>query len=111
VTIGEVLEAAAAGLDGVERRSAGDGIEWATGGIAFAAVAGSAAEFRLSQAIAAAARATPDAGPSARGADWVAFSPSELDRYSLDRAVAWFGSAYRNAARAPGPGNRNGPGQ
>jgi hypothetical protein len=100
VTIAEALDEAAAGLDGVERRTGDGGIEWAAAGVTFAALAGGTAEFRLSPVVAAAARATPDAGASARGADWVAFSPGELDRYALDRAVAWFGSAYRNTLAA-----------
>ena len=102
MTIAEALDEAAAGLGGVERRTVSGVMEWTAGGIAFAAVAGDVAEFHLNPVVAAAARATPDAGASARGADWVAFSPGELDRYALDRAVAWFGSAYRTATRAGG---------
>jgi len=97
VTLVEAIDEAAAGVDGVERRTVDGAMEWAAGGVMFAALAGDTAEFRLSPVVAAAARATPDAGASARGADWVAFSPGELDRYALDRAVAWFGSAYRTA--------------
>ena len=97
MTIAEALDAEAAELDGVERRTVGGGIEWAAGGVTFATLAGDTAEFRLSPVVAAAARGTPHAGPSGRGDQWVAFSPPELDRYSQDRAVAWFGSAYRSA--------------
>jgi len=32
-----------------------------------------------------------------RGADWVAFSPPELDQYAIDRAIAWLASAWRRA--------------
>jgi hypothetical protein len=104
VTIGKELAAAldeeAAGLEGAERRTANGGFEWLVGDVTFAAVGGDVAEFHLSPVAAAAARATPDAGASARGADWVTFSPGELDRYALDRGVAWFGSAYRNTLAA-----------
>jgi hypothetical protein len=100
VTLAEVLDAEVAQLDGVERRAVGGGIEWAADSIMFAALAGDTAEFRLSPVVAAAARDTPDAGPSGRGGEWVAFSPPLLDRFALDRAVAWFGSAYRTAAGA-----------
>lgn len=98
--LAEALDEEAAGLDGVERKTVADGVEWRVGGVAFAALGGDIAEFRLSPVVAAAARATPDADVSARGGAWVSFSPSQLDRYSRDRAVAWFGSAYRNAAQA-----------
>jgi hypothetical protein len=103
VTIAEALDAEAAELDGVERRASSGGIEWAAAGVTFAALAGDIAEFRLSPVVASAARGTPDAGPSVRGNQWVAFSPPALDRYARDRAVAWFGSAYRAAVAGKGP--------
>jgi hypothetical protein len=102
VTIAEVLDAEAAELEGVQRRTVGGGIEWAAGLVTFAALAGNTAEFRLNPVVAAAARGTPDAGGSGRGDQWVAFSPRELDRYAQDRAVAWFGSAYRTALAGRG---------
>jgi hypothetical protein len=97
----EALDKEAAGLAGVERRTAAGGIEWAAGAVTFAALGGDIAEFRLNPVVAAAARATPNAAPSSRGGEWVSFSPPQLDRYSRDRAVAWFGSAYRNARAKP----------
>ena len=99
MTIAEALDAQAAELGGVERRTVGEVIEWDAGGVTFAALAGDAAEFRLGPAVAAAARGTPDTGPSGRGPDWVAFRPTELDRYARDRAMAWFGSAWRESKR------------
>jgi hypothetical protein len=98
VSIAEALDVEAAEFDGVERRAVADGIVWVADGVMFAALAGDTAEFRLNPVVAAAARDTPDAAASGRGADWVAFSPPQLDRYARDRAVAWFGSAYRTAA-------------
>jgi hypothetical protein len=100
VTIAEVLDAEAAELEGVQRRTVGGGIEWAAGLVTFAALAGNTAEFRLNPVVAAAARGTPDAGGSGRGDQWVAFSPPERDRYAQDRAVAWFASALRSAVGA-----------
>jgi hypothetical protein len=99
VTIAKALDAEAEHVDGVARRTVGGAIEWAARGMTFAALAGNTAEFRLSRVVAGAARATPDAGTSPRGADWVAFTPRELDRYAQDRAVAWFRSAYRTATQ------------
>jgi hypothetical protein len=102
VTIAEALDAEAAELDGVERRTVGGATEWVAGGVTFAALAGDTADFRLSPVVAAAARGTPAAGASGRGDHWVAFSPPELDQYAQDRAVAWFGSAYRTALAGKG---------
>jgi hypothetical protein len=105
VTIGEALEEAAAGLDGVERRNAGAGVEWTVAGVLFAAVEGDTAEFRLDPTVGRAALGTPDVVVSGRGGEWVAFTPPEVDRFARDRAVAWFGSAYRRAA-APSAARR-----
>jgi hypothetical protein len=58
-----------------------------------------AAEFRLDPPVAAAALRTPDTGPSRRGEGWVRFRPDVLDHHALDRAEAWFGSAWRRAER------------
>jgi hypothetical protein len=89
----------------VEHRNTGAGVEWALAGLAFAAVTGGTAEFRLDPVVAPAALGSPDTAPSGRGPEWVAFSPPELDRLARDRAVAWFGSAYRRAS-APAAAGR-----
>lgn len=93
----EVLEAVAADLERVDRREADGHLEWSVGGKVFAKTAEDGAEFRLSPAVAEAAKRTPDAGASPRGADWVRFSPGELDQHALDRATAWLTSAWRRA--------------
>ena len=33
---------------------------------------------------------TPEASPSPRGPEWVAFSPTTFDRFTRDRIEAWF---------------------
>jgi len=97
VTLGEVLDGAAAGLNGVEAGIAPDGsVTWAHRGRPFAALAADgAAEFALDPAVAAAAGRTPDVGPSGRGPAWVRFGPPVLDEHGADRARAWLASAYR----------------
>lgn len=82
-------DARAAAIDGAR--------EWSRGGVPFATLDGQVAELRLDQAIAAAAVRTPDATPSSRGLPWVRFAPAQLDAHAIDRAVAWFGLAYRRA--------------
>ena len=102
LTLADVLAEAAETLDEVSAtvETAG-GVLWDRAGRAFAAVGadGASAEFRLDGAVADAARRTPDTGSSRRGVDWVRFSPAELDDHALDRAEAWFGSAWRRAER------------
>jgi hypothetical protein len=93
-----VIAAAAAELEGVERHDRDGGTEWSTGGTLFAVVSGDRAEFRLSPPVASAALRTPDTLTSARGPDWVAIAPAELDRHAIDRAEAWLASAWRRAA-------------
>ena len=66
-------------------------------GLVFASFAGNIAEFRLGDAISAAALRTPDTKASALGAGWVRFAPRRLDAHARDRAIAWFESAWRHA--------------
>lgn len=70
---------------------------WSVGGKPFAVLSGDTLEFRLDNVVGAAARHTPDTALSARGEDWVAFRPTDLDRYAEDRAQSWFAAAYRRA--------------
>jgi hypothetical protein len=99
LTLAEAIEDAAGRLPGVERRETpGAGIEWLVAGHPFAAVQAKTVEFRLDPVVARAALGTSDTSVSIRGAEWVAFSPAELDRFAVDRAVAWFGAAHRRAA-------------
>lgn len=75
------------------------GLVWDRVGRPFAASSadGLAAEFRLDAPVAAAALRTPDTASSRRGQDWVRFRPDVLDDHALDRAEAWFGSAWRRS--------------
>ena len=73
-------------------------VTWSVGDQPFAALGESGVEVRLDPPIAAAARRTPDAGPSARGEDWVRFNPRDLDGHAVDRLRAWLELAYRRAA-------------
>ena len=95
MSLGELFDAAAASLDAVDRRESERLIEFLIDGRPFAALADGTAEFRLGPQVARAALGTPDAARSARGPDWVAFRPLELDRFARDRATAWFLSAWR----------------
>jgi len=95
------LTAAATALPGVDERRADDAaLEWRRGGTVFAALdAPDEASFLLDAAVAAAALRTPDTRASPRGRDWVAFGPSVLDRFAIDRATAWLEAAWRRAER------------
>jgi len=90
-----LIETAAADLGDARRQLGAAGLEWSTRGTVFAAVAGNQAEFRLTLPVVAAALRTPDTTRSPRGADWVAFAPTELDEHAVDRATAWLASAWR----------------
>ena len=85
-------------LDDVESALTPEGaITWSRVGRPFSILAadGGSAEYGLDPAVAAAAVRTPDAEPSARGAGWIRFAPTELDDHAADRAVAWLASAHR----------------
>ncbi|HSK51357.1 MAG TPA: hypothetical protein VLA44_01280 [Clostridia bacterium] len=98
MSLRDVLDQAAAALDGIEVAEDGSVLEWRHGGQPFAALDGNAAEFRLDPLVARAALRTPDTSPSTRGVDWVRFAPADLDAHGVDRAQAWFASARRRLA-------------
>jgi hypothetical protein len=104
LSLGEVLTEAAAGLAGVRvgRPESAHPVvpsaTWAAGPTVFATLVGDRAEFRLDPRVAAAALRTPDTEPSPRGTDWIAFAPTVVDDHAVDRAEAWFLSAYRRAS-------------
>ena len=98
LTLGEVLAEAAEGLAGVSADVADGLTTWAAGPAVFATLGGDRAEFRLDPVVATAALRTPDTGPSPRGSDWITFAPTVLDDHAVDRAEAWFLSAWRRAA-------------
>jgi hypothetical protein len=109
LALGDILAEAAAGVVGLtvgtapaDDRSTAS-IAWSVGEVPFAILSGNRAEFRLDPVVVAAALRTPDTAPSSRGSDWVAFAPVVIDDHVVDRAEAWFLSAYR---RASGPGSR-----
>ena len=98
----QALLATVADLDDVAASPiAGGGVTWAWHEDVFAVLeaGGGAAEFRLDPSIAAAAIRTPDTDPSPRGRGWVRFRPATLDGHAVDRATAWFISAYRRTSR------------
>jgi len=99
LTMRDVLIAAAEELPAI-RRTDEDGIlTFAAGATSFSALAGERAEFLLDPMVAGAALRTPNTEPSVRGSEWVAFEPATLDDAAVDRAEAWFLSAYRRAVK------------
>ena len=97
MTLAEVLADAATDLADAVRTDGPAGVEWGRAGRVFAVASAASAEFRLDGPIAAAALRTPDTRGSARGPEWVAFAPADLDGHAIDRAGAWFAAAWRRA--------------
>jgi hypothetical protein len=93
------LVADAAATCGAEQVDAEDGVSYACSETVVAVVSGASVEFRLRADVAAAAARTPDAAPSPRGPEWVAFSPAAFDRFTRDRIESWFELAVREASR------------
>ena len=93
------LVAEAAGSMGLVATQGPDGLTYSVGDTVVLVVAGATAEFRLRADVAAAAARTPDAAPSPRGAEWVAFTPGTFDRFTTDRINAWILFAAREAGR------------
>jgi hypothetical protein len=76
------------------------GTEFSHGLTVFASANGNVAEFRLDPEIAEAVLGTPDTAPSGRGPAWVKLEPATPTERDLDRARAWFLSAWRAAEQS-----------
>jgi hypothetical protein len=98
---GESLEdrvlAVIGGIGGVAVDPDPAGERLSLAGRVFAVLGPGLLEVALDARVARAALATPDTQPSARGAGWLAFSPTVTDRFALDRAEAWIRLAHRRA--------------
>ena len=84
-------------LPGSREVSADGSTVWSRGGLPYAALGPDGIEIHLDRDIAPAAMRTPDTAPSARGPDWIRFSPGQLDPHAIDRLRAWLELAYRRA--------------
>jgi hypothetical protein len=85
-------------MDEVGTHTVGGATEFRRGGVAFAALEGERVDLRLNAEVAEAARRTPATSASHRGSEWVTFTPRLTEPHDLDRAEAWFLSAWRAAA-------------
>ncbi len=92
------LDERAVGHADVARVETGVTVEYRVGGHAVVVAGPGGVAFRVGPAVAAAAVRTPGAGASRRGPGWVELTPSGLDRFTLDRAAAWFDLAVRSSA-------------
>ncbi len=95
----DVFQSLSAKLGEIHVELRGERAEYRRGGNLFATAEGNHVELRLQPEIADAARHTPSTAACARGEEWVTFAPPELDRHAVDRAEAWFLSAWRGAVR------------
>jgi hypothetical protein len=93
----EAIDRLAAELDEIERHEVGIAVEYARGGTVFAVREGLRVSLRLRPEVVEAALQTPDTARSHRGNDWIALQPRVVDGFALDRALAWFESAWRLA--------------
>jgi hypothetical protein len=99
-TLAEAIDRLAGELDDVHRHGSRGAVEYVRGATAFAAADGREVSFHLRAELAEAALRTPDAVPSRRGSGWVSLRPMVVDVFAVDRARAWFESAYRMAGES-----------
>jgi hypothetical protein len=85
-------------LDEVSHSADGDEVAYSRAGAVFARVLGSRLDVRLPADIAEAALRTTDTDAGA-GPGWVRFAPTSSERHVLDRAAAWFQTAWRHAGK------------
>jgi hypothetical protein len=97
----EAIDRLADELDAIHRHESGTLVEYVRSATVFAVRQGTVVGFRLRPEIVEAALRTPDTVRSSRGSDWVTLQPRVVDGFTLDRALAWFESAWRLAAEIP----------
>jgi len=98
IAVAVLLGEAARGHPAVTAATSANATVWEASGEPFAALDGRAAEFRLRPDMVRAALRTPGTRASDRGPDWVVFeTPTEPDRYDVDRLRSWFEMAARLA--------------
>jgi hypothetical protein len=99
--VAETLEAVFTELGqeaGASSSPAGGGTQFSRGTVVFATASGNVVELRLDSEIAEAALSTPSTAPSSRGSGWIQLAGDPGNPHDLDRARAWFLSAWRNSA-------------
>lgn len=99
--LNEAIDRLADELGDIHRHESGTLAEYVRGATVFAARQGTIVSFRLRAEVAEAALGTADTGRSSRGAGWIALQPRVVDGFALDRALAWFESAWRLAGESP----------
>jgi hypothetical protein len=92
----------AAGLEDVEVSGDGGVVVYQRKGSVFARVTSDALELRLPEDIAEAAVRTSDTLAVPGRGGWVRLVPAEAERHVVDRARAWFQTAWRHAREHPG---------
>ena len=98
------VERLAGELEGVRRRERGSAVEFDRAGVVFATLEIGRLSFRLRAEVAEVALRTPETARSAGGDGWVALTSVGTDQFTVDRASAWFESAWRLAGDLPAPG-------
>jgi hypothetical protein len=78
--------------------AAKSGTEFRRGTKLFAVASGNTVELALDPEIADAVLGTPSTAASSRGANWVQLTGDPVNPHDVDRARAWFLSAWRNAS-------------
>ena len=93
-----VLAAELAGtLEGTAWDGDGGRVSYRRGDVVFARVSTDGLEVRLPEDIADAAERTPDTAALPGQPGWIRFTPRGSERHVIDRATAWFQTAWRHA--------------
>jgi hypothetical protein len=99
----EAVDRLAGELDGVRRREVRGAVEYDRAGVVFATREAGRLSYRLRAEVAEVALRTPDTVRSTRGPEWVALIAATSDTFMVDRAAAWFESAWRLAGESAAP--------
>jgi hypothetical protein len=100
-SLSDAIDRLADELEGIHRHESGTLVEYVRGATVFSVRQVTSISFRLRPEVAEAALRTSDAVRSSRGTGWITLQPRAVDGFALDRALAWFESAWRLAGESP----------
>jgi hypothetical protein len=97
-SVGQLVSGLANTAEGLKRLEQAGRAEYSRSGRPFLVVDSDRVRFRLRKDVARAGLTTPGTSPDPQGPEWIALESDRSDRFSLDRARAWFEFALRQTA-------------
>jgi hypothetical protein len=100
-SVADLVRELAASFPDVQEEAEADGVRYVRSGRPVVLLRHGTVAFRLRRDVARAALTTPGTSHSSEGPEWIELAADRRDRFSRDRARAWFDFALRMADASP----------